>query len=133
MSSVRTSRRAKSVCGWIGITCWLLIIPAKTVRHFDLALHPLVTGLAPSFLGPCGLLLVVLSGERPFAGVTLARGILIAGSLALLLEFVQALPLVRRFYTFDWLDVAVTLIGLAAGAFLGGALRCGAGREAGAG
>lgn len=125
-SAARAPRGAKRVCGWIGLTCWLLIVPVKLARHVDLSLHPAVTGLAPSFLGPVGLLLVILSSERRFPRVTVAQATLAAGAIALGLEFAQALPLVRRFYTFDWLDVAVTLAALAAGAVLGAVLRCAA-------
>jgi hypothetical protein len=35
------------------------------------------------------------------------------------------LPLVRRIYTFDWLDVAATLIGVSAGVTISAILRRG--------
>jgi hypothetical protein len=118
----------KRLAGLIGVACWLLIIPVKLARRvdIDLPLLPAVVGLAPSFFGPLGLLLVILSSERRFPRVTIAQATATAGSIALVLEFAQALPLVRRLYTFDWLDVAVTLAALAAGAVLGALLRCAA-------
>lgn len=113
----------KRTYGWIGVICWLLIVPAKAARHLDPAIHPALIDVAPSFFGPLGLLLVVLSSEQRFARVTIAQATLIAGAIALGLEFAQVLPLVRRIYTFDWLDVAVTMGGLCAGAVIAVALR----------
>jgi hypothetical protein len=46
-----------------------------------------------------------------------------AGTVALGLELAQVLPLVRRIYTFDWLDVAATLFSIVAGAMISAGLR----------
>jgi hypothetical protein len=109
--------------GWIGVICWVLIFPAKLARRFDLDIDPLVIGVAPSLLGPAGLLLVILSSERRFAGLTITRATVLAGTIALWFEFAQMLPLVRRIYRFDWLDVAATLLSLCAGVLVSAALR----------
>jgi hypothetical protein len=116
-------RRLKRLYGWIGVICWVLILPAKEARRFDLGVDPLVIGVAPSLLGPAGLLLVILSSERRLARLTITRATLLAGFVALGLEFAQLLPLARRLYRFDWLDVAATMSSLCAGALVGAALR----------
>lgn len=116
VATAGAAERLKRLYGWIGIICWLLIIPLKTARHLDLPVHPDLIGTAPSFFGPAGLLLVILSSEHRLARITITQATLIAGCVALALELAQLLPLVRRIYTFDWLDVAVTLAGLSAGA-----------------
>jgi hypothetical protein len=102
-----------------------MIFPAKVARHFDPGIDPTFIGVAPSLLGPAGLLLVILSSKGRFAHLTLAPAAAVAGTIALGLEFAQILPLVRRIYTFDWLDVAATLIGLSAAAVLSSILRRG--------
>jgi hypothetical protein len=118
-----TPQRLKRMYGWIGIACWVLILPAKEARHFDFGIDPLVIGVAPSLLGPAGLLLVILSSERHFARLTITAATLLAGTIALGLEFAQMLPLVRRIYRFDWLDVAATSFSLCAGALVSVGLR----------
>jgi hypothetical protein len=115
--------RLKRLYGWIGAICWVLILPAKEARRFNLGIDPLVIGVAPSLFGPAGLLLVILSSERRFARLTITRATVLAGTVALGLEFAQVLPLVRRIYRFDWLDVAATLFSLCAGVLLSAALR----------
>ena len=117
------SQRLKRIYGWIGVICWVLILPVKEARRFDLGIDPMVIGFAPSLLGPAGLLLVLLSSERRFARLTIGEAALMAGTVALGLEFAQVLPLVRRIYTFDWLDVAATLFSIVAGAMISAGLR----------
>lgn len=119
------SEPLKRVYGWIGATCWVMIFPAKVARRFDPGIDPTLIGVAPSLLGPAGLLLVVLSSKSRFAHLTLAPAAAMAGTIALGLEFAQMLPLVRRIYTFDWLDVAATLIGVSAGVAISAILRRG--------
>lgn len=109
---------AKQACGWAGVICWLLILPAKAVRHFDPGFDPGVVGIAPSLFGPAGLLLVILSNEGRFKDLTLTQAAAIAGAIALAAEFAQLLPLVRRIYTFDWLDVLATLAGIGVAALV---------------
>jgi hypothetical protein len=117
------AQRLKRIYGWIGVICWVLILPAKGARRFDLGIDPMVVGIAPSLLGPAGLLLVILASERRFARLTIGEAALLAGTVALGLEFVQVLPFVRRLYTFDWLDVAATLLSIGAGVVLSAGLR----------
>lgn len=116
-------REAKQTCGWIGVACWLLILPAKGARHFDLGVDPWLIDIAPSVLGPAGLLFVILSNEGRFKNLTLTQATAIAGAIALALEFAQLLPLVRRIYTFDWLDVLATLLSVAVAVLVSAVLR----------
>jgi hypothetical protein len=117
----------KRTFGWIGVISWVLIIPVKAVRVFHPAVGSTATGIAPSLLGPAGLLFVILSSEHRLARLTVAQAALVAGAVALALEFAQLLPrpgpLARVRYTFDWLDVVATLVGVSAGALIGGLLR----------
>lgn len=121
--TVSASQRLKRMYGYIGAICWVLILPVKEARRLDLGIDPVVFGIAPSLIGPAGLLLVILSSERRFARLTIARATRLAGTVALGLEFAQILPFVRRIYTFDWRDVAATLPGLCAGALVALGLR----------
>lgn len=116
-------REAKQTCGWIGVACWLLILPVKEARRFDLGIDPTLVGMAPSLFGPAGLLFVILSNEGRFKDLTLTQATAIAGAIALALEFAQLLPLVRRIYTFDWLDVLATLLSLAVAVLVSVVLR----------
>jgi glycopeptide antibiotics resistance protein len=100
-----------------------MILPAKMARRIDPGIDPTLIGVAPSLLGPAGLLLVILSSKSRFAHLALAPAAAMAGTVALGLEFAQMLPLVRKIYTFDWLDVAATLIGVLAGAAISSFLR----------
>lgn len=115
----QVSDSAKRLFAWIGLGCWLLIIPVKMIRW---ALPSLVTstivGIAPSVLGPAGLLFVMLSSARPrLARLTLVQTALLVGAIAVGLEFIQAIPrpgiLAKVHYTFDWLDVAATVVSVA--------------------
>lgn len=111
----------KRLFGWIGLCCLLLIIPVKAVRCVD---QPLVTsiiaGIAPSILGPAGLLFLVLSGSsRRLSRLTLLQTTLLVGTIAIALEFVQLIPrpgiLANVHYTFDWFDIAASLFSISVG------------------
>jgi hypothetical protein len=104
--------------GWIGAVCLLLIISVKAIRWADIAVAEAVVGVAPSVLGPAGLLFLLRSGTGWLGRQSLVRTTALAGVIALGLEFAQLLPrpgvLARVRYTFDWMDVAATLVSLAA-------------------
>jgi hypothetical protein len=55
---IRTRRR---LFGWIGAVCLFLIIPIKLLGFSDSAGISLAIGIAPSLLGPPGLLFLLLS------------------------------------------------------------------------
>jgi hypothetical protein len=105
----------------MGLCSLLLIIPVKVVRWTD---HSFVTsiivGIAPSALGPAGLLFLVLSSGNPrLSRFTLFQTTVLVGAFAIGLEFVQLVPrpgiLAVIHYTFDWLDVAATLMSVSVG------------------
>jgi hypothetical protein len=101
----------------MGTILLFLIIPVKAFRWTD---EPLVNtsiiGVAPSLLGPAGLLFLVLSSSGRLSRLTLLQVTLIVGAISLGLEFAQLLPRPGIFakinYAFDWLDVAATLVSL---------------------
>ena len=104
-----------------------MILSVKEARRLHLGLDARLVGAAPSLFGPAGLLLVILSNDRRLATLTIRQATVVAGIIALGLEFAQVLPWVSRIYRFDWLDVAATLLSLAAAALGGAALRRGYG------
>jgi hypothetical protein len=114
------SSKFKSKCGWLAAICLLLIIPVKAMRllHQGPAVS-LVSGIAPSLLGPGGFFLLFLSGQARPSRLSATRLAILVGALAVGLEFAQLIPrpgiLSRVHYTFDWLDVfsSIVSIGLA--------------------
>ena len=77
-------------------------------------------GIAPSALGSAGLLFVILSSSSPrLARLTLVQTTLLVGAIAVGLELFQLIPrpgiLAKVHYTFDWLDVAATLVSVSVG------------------
>lgn len=115
------SDRTKRLFGWIGLGCLLLIIPVKAVRWTDLSLvSSTIVGIAPSALGPAGLLFLILSSSSPrLSRLTLLQTTLLVCAIAMGLEFIQLIPrpeiLAKVHYTFDWFDVAVTLFSVSVG------------------
>lgn len=115
------SDRTKRLFGWIGLGCLLLIIPVKAIRWTDPSLVNSTTiGIAPSALGPAGLLFLLLSSSNPrLVHLTILQMTLLVGAIAIGLEFVQLLPrpgvLAKVHYTFDWFDVAATLFSVLVG------------------
>jgi hypothetical protein len=105
----------------MGLSCLLLIIPVKAIRWTDQSMvSSTIIGIVPSALGPAGLLFLLLSSSSPrLARLTLLETTLLAGAIAVALEFVQLLPrpgiLARVSYTFDWLDVAASLLSVSLG------------------
>ena len=119
--STIVSDRTKRLFAWIGLGCWLLIIPVKAIRWTMPSLVTSTTvGIAPNALGPAGLLFVILSSSRPrLARLTLFQTTLLVGAIAVGVEFIQLVPrpgiLAKIHYTFDWLDIAATLISVSVG------------------
>ena len=115
------SDRTKRLFGWIGLGCLLLIIPVKAVRWTDLSLvSSTIIGIAPSALGPAGLLFLILSSSSPrLSRLTLLQTTLLVCAIAMGLEFIQLIPrpeiLAKVHYTFDWFDVAITLFSVSVG------------------
>jgi hypothetical protein len=110
------SARNRHLLGWTGTLCLLLIIPIKLLRLFAGANLAPVIGVAPSILGPPGFLFLLLSSTGKRSRLTLLQATLIAGAVAVALELLQLLPrpgiLARVRYTFDYLDLAASLLSL---------------------
>lgn len=119
--TISMPQRTKHLFGWIGSIALLMIIPVKAVRWT--AYSPTVAtliGIAPSILGPAGLLFLILSSSNPkLVRLTVTHATILAGTIAIAMEFVQLLPrpgmLASIHYTFDWLDVIGTLFSVSAG------------------
>jgi hypothetical protein len=106
--------RTRTLCGWIGTVCLLFIIPIKLIRWSDAHIAAdVIVGIAPSILGPAGLLFLLLSGRGKLSSLSLNKLALLVGAIALGLEFAQLLPrpgiLALIHYTFDWLDVLASI------------------------
>lgn len=103
--------------GTIGL---LLIIPIKLIRWLDLhSTTAIIVGIAPSLLGPAGLLFLIASSSGKLSRLTLAQVTVLVTVIALGIEFVQLLPrpgiLAKVQYTFDWLDVIASGLSVCVG------------------
>ena len=115
-----TQQRAQRLFGWLGLACLFLIIPIKAERFVSEAgTGALLVGIAPSLLGPAGLLFLILSGSGKLSRLTLPQVTCIVALIAMALEFVQLLPrpgiLAMVYYTFDWLDVLASVLSVGIG------------------
>lgn len=115
--AARFSARTRQLFGWMGAVCLLAIIPIKLVRVAGAATS-LAIGVAPSLLGPAGLLFLLLSGAGRLAKLSLLQQTFLVGTLAVVLELLQVCPrpgLLRYVhYTFDYFDLIASLVGVAA-------------------
>ena len=112
--------RVKILFGWLGTIILLLIIPIKVFRFFEISyLSQLIIGIAPSLLGPAGLLFLILSSKSKHLNLSIIQSSILVSLIAIGLEFAQLLP--RRgflkyiHYTFDWLDIISSLISVIIG------------------
>ena len=109
--------RNRRLFGCIGAICLLLIIPIKLLRFSTSVGITVTVGVAPSILGPPGLLFLLLSSTGRLSRLTLLQTTLLTGAIAMGLEFVQLLPrpgiLASVRYTFDYLDIIASLLSLA--------------------
>lgn len=113
--SIRNNQRIKRMFGWLGSICLLLIIPIKMIRLVDQSIATTtVINVAPSILGPFGLLFLIISSSGKLSKLTLFQVTLLVAGIALVLEFAQLLPrpgfIHNVHYTFDWLDVVASLL-----------------------
>ena len=115
------TKRTKLLFGWLGTICLLMIIPVKAIRWVDMSSAiTMVISIAPSILGPAGLLFLLLSSSSPrLTRLTLLQTTLLVGAIAAGLEFIQLIPrpgiLEKVYYTFDWLDIAATFFSVSIG------------------
>lgn len=98
--------------GYVGAVLLLLIIPVKLLRYSS-ATASVAVGVAPSLLGPSGLLFLLLSSPGKVSRCSVAQTTMCVGAISVGLELVQLLPrpgiLQRVRYTFDILDLLATL------------------------
>ena len=111
--------RAAKLHGWLGALLLLLIIPVKAARWLGLGSRSaFLVGIAPSLLGPAGLLFLLLSSNTRPTRRSLLRTVLVVLVIAVALEFAQLLPrpgiLAKVRYTFDWWDVAASIVSVGA-------------------
>ena len=104
--------RERHTLGYAGAVLLLLIIPVKLLRYSSAA-GSVAVGVAPSLLGPSGLLFLLLASPGRLSRLTVTQTALLVGAISVGLEFVQLLPrpgiLQGVRYTFDVLDVLATL------------------------
>jgi hypothetical protein len=105
--------RERRMLGYVGAVLLLLIIPVKLLRYSWAAAGSMAVGVAPSLLGPSGLLFLLLSSPGRLSRLTVAQTAILAGAISAGLELAQLLPrpgiLHRVRYTFDVLDLLATL------------------------
>lgn len=113
----RVSARTRRLFGWMGAVCLLAIIPIKLVRVAGAA-RSLALGVAPSLLGPAGLLFLLLSVSGRLAKLSLLHQTFLVATLAVILELLQICPrpgLLRYVhYTFDYFDLIASLVSVTA-------------------
>lgn len=107
--------RVKILFVWLGTIILLLIIPLKVFRFFEISYYSqLIIGIAPSLLGPAGLLFLILSSRSKHLNLSIIQSAILVSLIAIGLEFAQLLPrpgfLKYIHYTFDWLDIVASLI-----------------------
>ncbi len=107
--------RVKILFGWLGTIILLLLILIKVFRFFEIVYtSKLIIGIAPSLLGPAGLLFLILSSKSKYLNLSLTRLSIIISIVAIGLEFAQLVPrpgfLKYIHYTFDWLDIISSII-----------------------
>lgn len=105
------------IFGWMGTICLFAIIAVKLVRFWGHLPKSPAMDVAPSILGPAGLLFLLLSSTGRLSRLSLRSVTLLVGALSVALEFAQLLPrpgpLAHIRYTFDWVDLGATVLSLA--------------------
>jgi hypothetical protein len=98
----------------MGTILLLGIIPIKLLRFERHASTSFLIGVAPSVLGPAGLLFLFLSSTGWISRFSLLRVTLFVAILSMALEFMQLLPrpgiLASAHYTFAYYDLAATAL-----------------------
>ena len=104
----------KHIFGWMGTVLLLGILPIKLIRFIDHGTMNFVVGVAPSVLGPAGLLFLLLASTGRISRFSLIPVTLLVAALSVSLELMQLLPrpgiLAHAHYTFDCDDLAATVL-----------------------
>ena len=115
--------RKQRMFGYVAVVLLLLIIPVKLLRYGSAA-GQIVVGVAPSLLGPAGLLFLLLSSPGRLSKLTAVQMGILVGAVSVSLEVVQLVPrpgiLGRVRYTFDVLDLVATLVSVSVAAVVAG-------------
>jgi hypothetical protein len=115
--------RRRQVLGYVGAALLLLIIPVKLLRYWSTTGQMLVD-VAPSLLGPSGLLFLLLSSHGKVSKLTLVQMAMLVGAISVGLELAQLLQrpgiLARVRYTFDVLDLLATVVSVSVSAAIAG-------------
>jgi hypothetical protein len=101
--------------GILGILCLSFIIPIKALRWAQLSIaDSMIVGVAPSLLAPAGFMFLILASSGRLSRLTLPQLTMSMAIVSLLVEFGQLLPrpgmLAHLHYTFDWLDIAASVM-----------------------
>jgi len=118
------SNRVKRLFGWIGLCSLLMVIPIKAIRLTNYSsITSIIVDAAPSAFVPAGLLFLVLWSPSPhLVNLTLLQKTLLVWVISTGLEFIQLihLPLIlaKFHHTFDWIDVAATLVSISVTYFI---------------
>jgi hypothetical protein len=112
----RTVGAKNHLFGWMGTILLFGIIPIKLLRFEHQASMSFLIGVAPSVLGPAGLLFLLLSNTGWISRFSLLRITLFVAMLSMALEFMQLLPrpgiLAKAHYTFDYYDLAASALSI---------------------
>lgn len=108
------SVRNRNILGFIGALLLFSIIAIKLLRIFSGT--STIIGIAPSILGPPGLLFLLISDTGRFSHWSPLKTTLSVAAVAIGLELCQLLPrpgvLARIHYTFDYLDLVASILSL---------------------
>jgi hypothetical protein len=133
--TIQTSARGRrrQALGYVGAVLLLLIVPVKLLRYWSPTAQMMV-GVAPSLLGPSGLLFLLLSSRGRLSKLTLVQLAILVGVVSVGLELAQLLPrpgiLKKVSYTFDVLDLLATVLSVGVSAAIAGrVLRCSGRRQ----
>lgn len=111
------SLASERLFGWMGLVFLFAILPIKLLRLVHHGGSGAVVGVAPSILGPAGLLFLLLSSTGRVSRFSLGQVTLLVVATSLTLELAQLLPrpgvLARVHYTFDPIDLLASAISIA--------------------
>jgi hypothetical protein len=122
--------RRQRILGYVGVVLLLLIIPVKLLRYGS-GTGQILVGVAPSLLGPSGLLFLLLSSPGRLSKLTVAQLGILVGVVSVGLELVQMVPRPGLFgrvrYTFDVFDLVATLVSVSVATVVAGVVLRGGG------
>jgi hypothetical protein len=113
----RSSIANERIFGWAGMALLSAILLIKLLRLAHHGESSVAFGVAPSILGPAGLLFLLLSSTGSISRLSLGQVTVVVTAIAVTLELVQLLPrpgvFARAHYTFDPVDLVASVISTA--------------------